>query len=74
MDRNQFLLQELGVSSPKLDQLVAAARRAGAMGAKLSGGGGGGCMIALVNDETREGVTSALVLAGASSVISTTVR
>ena len=32
MDANHALLQEIGVSSPELDALVAAARRAGAAG------------------------------------------
>ena len=49
MDENHRLLQEIGVSCPELDALVAAARAAGALGAKLSGGGRGGNMIALVN-------------------------
>ena len=50
MDENHALLQEIGVSCPELDALVAAARAAGALGAKLSGGGRGGNMIALVTD------------------------
>jgi len=74
MDRNQLLLQELGVSSLELDDLIAAARSAGAKGAKLSGGGRGGCMIALVDDHTRDRVIPALLLAGASSIMATTVR
>jgi mevalonate kinase len=47
MDRNQNLLKKLGVSSIQLDNLIKAAREAGALGAKLSGAGGGDCMIAL---------------------------
>ena len=75
MSRSQRLLQELGVSSPELDQLVEAALEAGALGAKLSGGGKGGCIIALVNDEIGgDDIVSALLLAEASQVMSTTVR
>lgn len=48
MTKNQHLLQELGVSTPKLNAMVDAAIEAGAYGAKLSGAGGGDCMIALV--------------------------
>ena len=50
MDRNQELLERLGVSSPELETLVQAARSAGALGAKLSGAGRGGCMAALADD------------------------
>ena len=74
MDRNQIALQELGVSSPKLDWLIRAAKSAGAKGAKLSGGGRGGCMIALVDEQSRDEVTSALLLEGATQVIPTVVR
>jgi len=47
MFRNHELLRKIGVSHPKLDGLVEAAKRAGALGAKLTGAGGGGCMIVL---------------------------
>jgi mevalonate kinase len=73
MDHNHELLIELGVSSPKLDKLVEAARFAGAMGAKLSGAGRGGNMIALIEDDVAEDVTEALREAGAKRVIGTTV-
>jgi mevalonate kinase len=73
MDHNHELLIELGVSSSALDQLVEAARFAGAMGAKLSGAGQGGNMIALVEDDVTDEVTAALREAGAKRVICTTV-
>ena len=50
MNRNHELLRQIGVSSPRLDRLVAKARKAGALGAKLTGAGGGGCIIALCAD------------------------
>jgi mevalonate kinase len=56
LDKDHTLLQLIGVSSPELDQLVAAARDAGALGAKLSGGGGGGIMLALVTPANAENV------------------
>jgi mevalonate kinase len=74
MDRNHALLQEIGVSCPELDALVAAARAAGALGAKLSGGGRGGNMIALVTEATGSTVADALRTAGAARVIVTTVE
>jgi mevalonate kinase len=51
MDINQGLLYALGVSTRELDDLIYAARREGALGAKLTGAGGGGCMIALAAEE-----------------------
>lgn len=65
MDENHHLLQEMGVSSPELDRLVAAARLAGAQGAKLSGGGRGGNMIALVAPHDAQALVGALIAAGA---------
>jgi len=49
-DANHALLGALGVSSPTLDERVRVARRAGALGAKLTGAGRGGAIIALVSD------------------------
>lgn len=74
MDENHVYLQEIGVSSPELDLLVAAARQAGSPGAKLSGGGRGGNMIALADEAHIAPVSAALLDAGAKSVISTVVK
>jgi mevalonate kinase len=74
MDANHTLLQELGVSCPELDCLVAAAQEGGALGAKMSGAGWGGNIIALVTKETRGRVDMMLRLAGANRVIVTEVR
>jgi mevalonate kinase len=73
MDQNQVLLRDLDVSSLELERLILAAKRAGARGAKLVGGGRGGNMIALVDDQSIEAVTTALKDAGAISVILTEV-
>lgn len=64
MRLSQPLLETLGVSIPKLAQLVRAAEEAGAYGAKLSGAGGGDCMIALVSRERRHEVSAAIEGAG----------
>ena len=64
----------MGVSSPDLDRLVAAARDAGAMGAKMSGGGRGGNMIALVASEKAYKIAAALMEAGATNTIITEVK
>ena len=73
MNENHALLQKLTVSSPELDQLVGAARNAGALGAKLSGGGRGGNLIALVQPEISESISSSLKEAGAKNTIITQV-
>ena len=65
MDANHGVLRKMGVSCAQLDALVAAARRAGAWGAKLCGAGRGGNMIALVPPARAEGVAMALQAAGA---------
>ena len=74
MDHNHEFLQQMTVSSPELDVLVYAARKAGAHGAKLSGGGRGGNMIALVDQASAESVARALISAGAKRTIITEVK
>lgn len=64
-ERNQSLLAELGVSSPEIEGRVAAARAAGALGAKLTGGGAGGAVIALVDAARCRTVEDALRATGA---------
>lgn len=54
MNLNQSLLAGLMVSTERLETLCAAARDAGAFGAKLTGAGGGGCVIALAGERERE--------------------
>jgi len=70
MNANHALLQQLGVSSPELDALCDAARKAGALGAKLSGGGRGGNVIALASDpQAADQLRIALRSAGAARVM-----
>ncbi len=73
MDANHSLLQEMTVSCNELDDLVEAARKSGALGAKLSGGGRGGNMIALVDKDNAPAVARALSTAGAKRTILTQV-
>lgn len=63
MNRNQKLLSTLNVSSAKLDKLITEVKKAGALGAKLSGAGGGDCMIALTDNVTRDKVVEAIGVA-----------
>ena len=71
MDENHALLRNMKVSSPELDNLVEAARRAGALGSKMSGGGRGGNMIALAQPKKAGTVARSLKEAGATNTIIT---
>jgi len=48
------LLNAIGVSTPELENMVAMARGAGALGAKLTGAGGGGSIVALCPGKVDE--------------------
>lgn len=69
MNINHALLYGVGVSDESLEWLINAARKAGALGAKLTGAGGGGCMIALARNERLEQVFEAIQRAGGRSFI-----
>lgn len=64
MDQNQKLLSSLGVSISRLDDMILAAKKAGAYGAKLSGAGGGDCMIALAPEDKIQAVKDGITFAG----------
>jgi galactokinase len=57
---HQSLNDRLKVSSPALNQLVEAAREAGALGARLTGAGFGGCIVALCRRAERDEVRARL--------------
>jgi len=61
----QGLLDALGVNTPRLAELVFAARAAGALGAKLAGAGGGDCLFAVVDAVSQISVENALRQRGA---------
>lgn len=66
LSKAQTRLNKLTVSNDKLDTLVDAAMKNGAIGAKLTGGGRGGCMIALADQaETAEKIAATLLKNGA---------
>jgi mevalonate kinase len=69
MNINHGLLSAIGVSHPKLEELIYASRQAGALGAKLTGGGGGGCMIALCTRDKLSKVANAIEHAGGEAII-----
>ncbi len=55
-----------GISTPLIDTLVQATRRAGAKGAKVCGAGGGGCVFFLVDRGARERVAKVIEDNGAT--------
>jgi mevalonate kinase len=69
MNINHALLYGIGVSDESLEWLINAARKAGALGAKLTGAGGGGCMVALARNEKLEEVSEAIQRAGGTPFI-----
>lgn len=56
------------VSTPKIDRMVEAALKAGALGAKINGSGGGGCMFAYA-PENAEAVAEAIEKQGGKPYI-----
>jgi D-glycero-alpha-D-manno-heptose-7-phosphate kinase len=54
-----------GITTPLVDRLISAARRAGSLGAKACGAGGGGCVVFLVKPGAKESVSRVIVAAGA---------
>jgi D-glycero-alpha-D-manno-heptose-7-phosphate kinase len=53
-----------GVSTPRIESIMAAASAAGALASKICGAGGGGCMITLAASARRHAVERALIDAG----------
>jgi D-glycero-alpha-D-manno-heptose-7-phosphate kinase len=48
------------ITTPLIEKLVAAARRRGALAAKVCGAGGGGCVVFLCEPDARESVAAAI--------------
>lgn len=63
-----------GIRTPELARIERAARRAGAVAAKVCGAGGGGCIAFLVEPGDRDAVASAVVRAGGQVLASTIAR
>ncbi len=68
LDENHALTRELGGSGDANERLIATARDAGALGAKLAGAGGGGTIVALWPDPDARPLESALRAAGATAL------
>ena len=57
------LAGDYAVSSDVLDMMVAAARQAGALGARLTGAGFGGCIVCLVRSGDADAVLAKVIAA-----------
>lgn len=55
-----------GITTPLIDRLMEATRKAGAHAGKVCGAGGGGCVVFLCDPEARSGVEAAARAAGAT--------
>ena len=55
-----------GISTPRIDRLVAVTRREGALAAKVCGAGGGGCVLLWTDPESRQRVAQAVEREGAT--------
>jgi len=73
MDENHALLREIEVSHPKLEELIKAAKDAGAYGAKLTGGGAGGYMVALTPGKKLQDKVAAALAKKSDLVIKATI-
>lgn len=62
------LRDRLRISTPKIDRMIDAALKAGALGAKINGSGGGGCMFAYA-PKSYEAVVESIKLAGGKPYI-----
>jgi mevalonate kinase len=69
LNLNQLVKEKLGMSVPKIEQLVEAALGAGALGAKISGKGGGGIIVALAPPDGRAAVAQAIEAAGGKAIV-----
>ena len=60
-ESHDSLMTDYEVSSDRLDRLVTVARRAGALGARLTGAGFGGCVVMLVEADRADAILKAVL-------------
>ncbi|GAH00069.1 unnamed protein product, partial [marine sediment metagenome] len=53
-EHHRQLVDNIGVSTPKIDKMISIALENGAFGAKINGSGFGGCMFALASENKKE--------------------
>ncbi|MDD8019879.1 MAG: galactokinase family protein [Acidobacteriota bacterium] len=70
LEEQEVLRDLLGVSTPKIELMLQAALKHGALGGKINGSGGGGCMFAYIPDKP-ERMARAMEEAGGKSYLVT---
>lgn len=68
-EHQKHLRDTLRISTPRIDAMIDAALKAGALGAKINGSGGGGCMFAYAPDNAEQ-VAEAVGAIGEAMVVS----
>jgi mevalonate kinase len=69
MNLNQLIKEKLGMSVPKIEQLIEAALGAGALGAKISGKGSGGIIVTLAAPGKEQDIAGAIEAAGGRAIV-----
>ena len=65
---HEQLRDGLGISTPKIERMLDAAKNAGALGGKINGSGGGGCMFAYTPKNAEE-VAKAIARVGGNAYV-----
>lgn len=69
IEHQKHLRDTLRISTPKINAMIDAAMKAGALGAKINGSGGGGCMFAYAPDNAQR-VAEAVGAIGEAMIVS----
>jgi galactokinase len=67
-DHQAALRDVLGISTPKIDRMIEAGLKAGALGGKINGSGGGGCMFVYAPERT-DAVAEAIESVGGKAYV-----
>ncbi len=71
LNEHQAVLRDvLRISTPKIDRMIDAALKAGALGGKINGSGGGGCMFAYAPEKAEEVAEAIERVGGKAYVVS----
>ena len=70
LTRHQEILNKhLKISTPKIESMLVAANRAGALGGKINGSGGGGCMFAYAPENPQKAAAAIEAVGGRAYIV-----